>query len=271
MDAIKEKNLILFDCKRRLILKLKKFSDLDKSFKIFTTKDFEELKKLVKESTDFKLVIYNKKDFRNNFIENFKKLESENIKNLYALIILSRNESRKFNFLKNQNKNIIYISSPASIEELIQFINILSEISRLNEIIVENDKVIQAFESVSELSRKELMEAYKNLSAHEMLTEISRKELIDKNKLLKAWEEVMELSKKEKLDYEKEFNALETILELSREERILADKIISAWERTFEVGRNELMECYSRLKNIVSTKKEIIETVLNKISKKETQ
>ena len=236
------KNIILFDCKRRINRKLPK-NLIDDSQKIFITKDVEELNRILNES-ELAVIVYDREqiEYFINLVEKFCVS-----KNFYAVIILTRNKASKFNFKNHQNnKNIIYISKPSNIEELSQFLNFIFKIEFLEMQMNEKEKIIEAFERASELSRKELL---------------------DKTKSLSAWEAVFELAKKEKSDYNKELTALERILELSREERVLADKIISAWERTFELGKNELLECYNKLNDISTAKKEIIENILKKLSK----
>ncbi len=254
-----EKSIILFRCKSRLNSNLPQRLISD-SQKIYIVHQKSELKKYINEKKNI-VVVYDKKN-RDEFLSFMEKFSN---KQFYSLIIMSNNEARKFNFKKHQNEKMIYISNPANIEELSQFIELLFKIELMQKEISDSENIIQAFEKTSEFSRQELMEAYEDLQAQEKVSELSRKELIESQKSLKAWETVSEFSRKETIEKMSEFEALDKVLELSRQERVLAETIISAWEKTMELGRGELKNAYDKLQEVMKEKKEVIEKMLNKI------
>ena len=256
-----EKSIILFKCRKKLNSKLKE-RVIDPLQKVYIVHRINELKKLISVKK-YPIVIYDKKE-KNSFIEIIKKLLNE--KKFFSVIIMSNNEAKKFNFKKHQFENIIYISNPSRLEELSQFLELLFKIALLRENVYEYDKIIQAFESTNELSRKELLDAYESLKARECVSELSRKELMETRESLRAWERVAELSRIEKIERIREFEALKQVLEFSRQERILAEKIINAWEKVMELGREELLNAYSKLQELIKEKNELIKKLMDKFS-----
>ncbi|MBN1898342.1 MAG: hypothetical protein JW827_06165 [Spirochaetes bacterium] len=253
---MKEQSIILFRCRDALHLKMKKLVDNTK--KLYRLQKIDELRELLKEKKNV-IVIYDHKN-RKNFSESAKPLKKS--ARFLTVFIMTKTDMQK---LKSGKEEDVYYTAMTSSTELHQLLNILFSINQMQIDLDEKENIVKAFETASELSRKELLEAYENIQAREIVSEMSRNELMDTLKSVKAWERVAELSREERIATKQEIEAFNEVLELSREERVLADKIIGAWEKAMEMGRGELIEAYEKLNQIIKEKNELVKKLMSKV------
>ncbi len=256
--------IILYKCRKKLN-KYYKERTIDKEQDVYCVKTTEELEPKIQELTKkdiLTIVLYEGKEERKLIRDYAKKFQKTDF-----VIILTNNEARKFNLKRNMKENLYYISRPPTIEELSLILKLILLNRQYRAQIDDLEKTLIAFENVSELGRKELMEAYKTMQAYEQTSEFSRKELMEANKLLKAWENVSEFTRREMMDLEKVANAFDQVLELSREEKVFYEKIMEAWERVIELARQEMIKTKEHLDRI-SKEKEMLEKALKERNKK---
>lgn len=106
----------------------------------------------------------------------------------------------------------------------------------------EMSNFVDAFEKVTEMSRRELLAVHKTLEAHERAEEYSRLEHITRDKINQAEEILLEKQRLEKIDYENILKAKDNVASFSRSELMMKDKIIKAWEIFYNIVRHELID-----------------------------
>ncbi len=240
-----KKYIILYKCKPRLKENFAKHL-IDSSQKIQTFNNIGDVKNFISKNKN-SIILSDAQINRSEIITEFSRLR---LKNTYLILLVSNNEMKKINLKANKKGNIIYISNPPTMEELSQFLKYIFELKKLKEINAEYEKIITAYESASEFSRQELMNAYESLKAQELVSELSREELLAQEKSLKAWENISELAREEKLNLEKEKDAMDNLMSFEQKEKIFMDKVMDAWEKVMELGRNELMNLYNEIKKL---------------------
>lgn len=235
-------HIILYQCKKRLNKGLKR-SLIDENQEVEIINQEVELTKYCQKNKN-NIIVYD--GLERNKVK--KIMEKMNQPYTYILFLLSNREAKKFNFRKNQNPRILYFSSPSSLVELSQLIFLIYSSKRLAVLAKEHEDILKAYEQASELSRQELINAYKSIEAHENLRTMSEKDLAAIRDSLAAWEKVAELSRNELIEYEKEREAYSHLIEFVQNENMFKDKVIKAWEEAMELGRQELIKMYEQLK-----------------------
>ncbi len=240
-----KRTIVLYKCKSRLKDNLKSHL-IETKQKVIKINNFNELKQFIDKKRNIIIVSDNQIN-RETYIDEFKKLRRNDI---YLILIVSNNEMKNLNLKSSKKENIIYISNPPIMEELSQFLKYIFEVELLKIRIKEYEKILNAYESASEFSRQELMNAYESLKAQEQVSELSREELVERERSLKAWENISELARSEKMNLEKEKDAMGNLMSFEQKEKIFMDKVMNAWEKVMELGRVELMSLYEEIKKL---------------------
>ncbi len=238
-------NIILYKCRERLKRGLKD-NLIERNQKIYIIEEYEKLKEFLK-SNEIVIIINDKEIKREEIIKEFKKLKKSNI---YLILLVTNNEMRKINLKQKREKNILYISNPATMMELSQYLKMLFEKEEMGRLIEDYKKIIEAYEQATEFSRKELMDAYESLKAQEEVSELSRKELVEKQKSLEAWEKTAELAREEKMELENVQGAMNSLVDFEVSQKEFLEKILDAWDRVMEMGRKELLEAYKKINRL---------------------
>ncbi len=131
-------------------------------------------------------------------------------------------------------------------------INLVKELIKKDKNIDELRKLVKLYESISDLSRKELLDAYETIKAQEAAQELSRRELRERDEIIEAVKSVMDLSRQELLERETMIKVYESLTEMANKELAEAEEMIQAYEIAEEMALKELMQRENIINKVVS-------------------
>ncbi|MFN4245743.1 MAG: hypothetical protein ACK4F9_06315, partial [Brevinematia bacterium] len=117
-----------------------------------------------------------------------------------------------------------------------------AKLAQKDKIISDLERIIKAYEAVSEISRNELLDAYKTIEAQEKVQLLTQSELRERDEIIEAEEKIMEMSAEELKQAKKEILAREIVEELARKELLDKDKVIKAMEVVSDMMVKDIKE-----------------------------
>jgi hypothetical protein len=208
--------------------------------------------------------------------------DDDRLNSFLKFVILSKRDIRKAVNISLNLMHIEFISRPVNSREFILLLEKSVVVEKYKEMMRivsrESESRIGAFESLMDISRKDIFESEKEKEAFEKILDYERhlmaeqsklnsaikeftllrqKDLFDLKNRVKAEEMLMDLRRVEMLDARKVIQAQEAVIDFSAHKIDEAGRIIDATEKVQELSRKEALDLHEQLRKAKERNAEI--------------
>ncbi len=212
--------------------------------------------------------------------------EDERLNSFLKFVILPKREIRKAVNISLNLMHIEFISRPVNSREFILLLEKSVVVEKYKEMMKlvswDSETRIGAFESLMEISRKDIFESEKEKEAFEKIldyekhlmaeqarlnnaikefTLLRQKDLFDLKNRVKAEEMLVDLRRAEMMDARRVIEAQEAVIDFSAQKIDEAGKIIDAAERVQELSRKEALDLHDQLRKEKERNVELVKEV----------